>query len=44
VLRPLYLASTRRDGYVSLEIASDLAHDTAGTIAWVMVPAGAATE
>jgi transaldolase/glucose-6-phosphate isomerase len=32
VLRPLYLASTRRDGYVSLEIASDLAHDTAGTI------------
>jgi Transaldolase/Fructose-6-phosphate aldolase len=32
VLRPLYLASTRRDGCVSLEVAPDLAHDTAGTI------------
>jgi transaldolase len=33
VLRPLYDASDRGDGYVSLEVAPDLAHDTDGTVA-----------
>jgi transaldolase / glucose-6-phosphate isomerase len=32
-LRPLYHESDRRDGYVSLEVAPTLAHDTSGTIA-----------
>lgn len=31
-LRPLYEESRWRDGYVSLEVAPTLAHDTAGTI------------
>ena len=33
VLKPVYAASDRRDGYVSLEVSPRLAHDTAGTIA-----------
>ncbi|MBI1848333.1 MAG: bifunctional transaldolase/phosoglucose isomerase [Candidatus Rokubacteria bacterium] len=33
VLTPLYVATRRRDGYVSLEVSPDLAHDTAGTVA-----------
>jgi transaldolase/glucose-6-phosphate isomerase len=33
ILRPLYDASGRRDGYVSLEVSPALAHDTEGTIA-----------
>jgi len=33
VLRPVYDASNSSDGFVSLEVAPDLAHDTAGTIA-----------
>jgi transaldolase/glucose-6-phosphate isomerase len=32
VLRPLYLATKRRDGYVSLEVSPDLGHDTKGTL------------
>jgi len=32
VLGPLYVATKRRDGYVSLEVSPDLAHDTPGTI------------
>ncbi len=32
ILRPVYLASEGRDGYVSLEVSPRLAHDTAGTI------------
>jgi transaldolase/glucose-6-phosphate isomerase len=32
VLRPLYVATGRRDGYVSLEVSPELAHDTAGTL------------
>ena len=32
-LRPVYAASARRDGYVSLEVSPRLAHDTDGTIA-----------
>ena len=32
ILRPIYAASGRRDGYVSLEVAPDLAHDTQGTL------------
>jgi len=32
VLRPVYDASDSSDGFVSLEVAPDLAHDTAGTI------------
>jgi transaldolase len=31
VLRPLYEASAAQDGFVSLELAPDLAHDTAGS-------------
>jgi transaldolase/glucose-6-phosphate isomerase len=31
-LKPLYLATKRRDGYVSLEVSPDLAHDTKGTL------------
>mgnify|MGYP001470851267 CR=1 FL=1 len=31
VLRPLYEATTRRDGFVSLELAPVLAHDTPGS-------------
>jgi transaldolase/glucose-6-phosphate isomerase len=31
-LRSLYLATKRRDGYVSLEVSPDLAHDTKGTL------------
>ena len=33
VLRPVYDASGGGDGFVSVEVAPDLAHDTAGTIA-----------
>jgi transaldolase/glucose-6-phosphate isomerase len=33
VLQPVYTTSARRDGYVSLEVAPRLAHDTDGTIA-----------
>lgn len=33
VLRPLYHATHRRDGYVSLEVSPDLARDTQGTLA-----------
>jgi len=33
ILRPLYESSNGGDGFVSLEVAPDLAHDTAGTIA-----------
>jgi transaldolase len=33
ILRPLYEASDGGDGFVSVEVAPDLAHDTAGTIA-----------
>ena len=32
-LRPIYSATQRRDGYVSLEVSPYLADDTAGTIA-----------
>src|SRR5206468_5164439 len=32
-LRGVYDESNRRDGYVSLEVAPDLAHDTEGTVA-----------
>ncbi len=32
VLRPVYEATGRRDGYVSLEVSPYLAHDTQGTI------------
>jgi len=32
-LKPLYLATKRRDGYVSLEVSPDLAHDTESTLA-----------
>jgi transaldolase len=32
VLRPLYDTSDRGDGYVSLEVAPDLAHDADGTV------------
>ena len=32
VLRPVYDAGSRSDGFVSLEVAPDLAHDTSGTI------------
>src|SRR6185369_8397169 len=31
-LRPVYDASNGRDGYVSLEVAPTLAHDTEGTL------------
>jgi len=33
VLRPVYDASDGLDGYVSVEVAPDLAHDTEGTVA-----------
>jgi transaldolase/glucose-6-phosphate isomerase len=33
ILRPVYDGTGRRDGYVSLEVSPDLAHDTAGTVA-----------
>jgi transaldolase/glucose-6-phosphate isomerase len=33
VLRPVYDRTGSRDGYVSLEVAPDLAHDTEGTLA-----------
>lgn len=33
LLRPLYDASDKGDGYVSIEVSPDLAYDTAGTIA-----------
>jgi transaldolase/glucose-6-phosphate isomerase len=33
VLRPVYERTAAVDGYVSLEVAPDLAHDTAGTMA-----------
>jgi transaldolase/glucose-6-phosphate isomerase len=33
ILRPVYDDTRRRDGYVSLEVSPDLAHDTAGTVA-----------
>jgi transaldolase/glucose-6-phosphate isomerase len=33
LLRPVYDSSRRRDGYVSLEVSPELAHDTAGTLA-----------
>jgi transaldolase/glucose-6-phosphate isomerase len=33
VLRPLYESTRYRDGYVSLEVSPDLAHDTTGTLA-----------
>ncbi len=32
VLRPLYLSSKKRDGYVSLEVSPYLAHDGSGTL------------
>ena len=32
ILRPIYESSGKRDGYVSLEVSPDLAHDTAGTL------------
>src|SRR5215831_11001390 len=32
LLRPVYKRSKRRDGYVSLEVAPTLAHDTEGTL------------
>jgi transaldolase/glucose-6-phosphate isomerase len=32
ILRPIYDATGRRDGYVSLEVSPDLAHDTPGTL------------
>ncbi|MDQ6945869.1 MAG: bifunctional transaldolase/phosoglucose isomerase, partial [Actinomycetota bacterium] len=42
VLRPVYEKSAAGDGYVSMEVAPDLAHDTGGTVAeaqrlWVAV-------
>jgi transaldolase/glucose-6-phosphate isomerase len=33
VLRPVYEETDAGDGYVSMEVAPDLAHDTAGTVA-----------
>ncbi|PIQ83665.1 MAG: transaldolase [Candidatus Omnitrophica bacterium CG11_big_fil_rev_8_21_14_0_20_63_9] len=33
ILRPVYDQTTRRDGYVSLEVSPHLAHDTQGTVA-----------
>lgn len=35
LLRPIYDGTGGKDGYVSLEVSPDLAHDTAGTIAEV---------
>ncbi len=42
ILRPIYDSSAGQDGYVSLEVSPDLAHDTKGTISevrrfWKMV-------
>ena len=42
ILRPIYDRTSGQDGYVSLEVSPDLAHDTEGTIAevrrfWKMV-------
>src|SRR5207248_231650 len=42
ILRPIYDSSAMKDGYVSLEVSPDLAHDTGKTIAevrrfWKMV-------
>ena len=42
ILRPIYDSSAGQDGYVSLEVSPDLAHDTEGTISevrrfWKMV-------
>jgi transaldolase len=42
LLRPIYDSTTRKDGYVSLEVSPDLANDTAATIAeakrfWLLV-------
>ncbi len=41
-LRPIYDSTKRKDGYVSLEVSPDLAHDTEGTLSevrrfWQMV-------
>ena len=33
IFKPVYLDSKRRDGYVSLEVSPDLAHDAAATLA-----------
>jgi transaldolase / glucose-6-phosphate isomerase len=33
ILRPIHESTGRRDGYVSLEVSPDLAHDTQGTLA-----------
>jgi transaldolase len=35
LLRPIYDRTSRQDGYVSLEVSPELAHDTEGTIAEV---------
>src|ERR1700730_18222073 len=35
ILRPIYDSTNMVDGYVSLEVSPDLAHDTEGTIAEV---------
>ena len=32
IFKPVYLESRRRDGYVSLEVSPELAHDAAGTL------------
>lgn len=32
VMAPVYERTNKRDGYISLEVAPDLAHDTAGTV------------
>ena len=32
IMKPVYTATKRRDGYVSLEVSPDLANDTAGTL------------
>jgi transaldolase/glucose-6-phosphate isomerase len=32
ILRPIYESTGKRDGYVSLEVSPDLAHDTPGTL------------
>ncbi len=32
ILRPVYESAQRRDGYVSIEVAPDLAYDTQGTV------------
>src|SRR5215468_4560809 len=32
ILKPIYTQTGRRDGYVSLEVSPDLAHDTQGTL------------